>query len=1092
MKEFQVQTTGYIDLNDYSDYLTLYKKDRDCYHCPSCDGKLSVSRSNGEKFTCFSGCDRSQVRKAILLLAGENTQSDEWESRKAAREQKKIEDEQERLAKLKPATERNKDWLDIISKTTLSPKHRQDMLDRGWTEEGIEDSNARSSARGRVIPILTADGLMVGSQVIAVDGKSWYGESNTNHLLETGELPLAVIQPVSPRQIVDKKSGQVTGFIAYAESVCDKPWLCAQKQGMVTIGSSNIGSQRKDLERSIALIKAKYEWDEVIHVLMPDGGAIVNKGVMACYRKLWEQLPELQVGWWGQYTKAIGDIDNISLDEFPVIPFEKFEQYGIDRQQYLELSQLSIAPTETRNERYLSAFTPKSGVLTFIASPCATGKTEQLSPAINRWRQLHPNGRIIDMTQLNSIREGHQNRLGLLEWKVGYGQDHAALNNNWGVSLCFDSLLKLELESIPAYSLVVIDEVEAGLKHLATAGTLGVNAASIQAHCTQIIDRVLLSGGAVINLEDSLTDLSVKGLLELTGNRYPYELIVNTHQPFKWDVSIGGGKSEDFLSSLLARLADGCRIFLPTSSQRVGEAIERLVSEKLPELAGKVVRLDAKTSPELSALLANPNGWMMGKDIRLFIGSPTIQSGFNLSNHQFDRTVARLTNLDTRAQIQMLHRDRSDAPRDIFTTKRGAEAGGKSKSAANLARIDRDTANRATMSAGIGRRSTNRVGEVWNTLDAQFKARETLSAAYLEDYLRCDLAERGHVITKANWVSDDRFTGCGDRFKEIKEEILIEENKILFEANGRSLSVADAVAILHSSSVPFEVRQKARKALIHDDLPGAELSEDFLMEAITRKRGEYLRACKLNFFLDKPELAKSLDKDTLEKQLAHPHLINSRVPKLGQKIDLLAPIAIHLEDLATGREYKSDDFAVVAIQEWLVKNSTQAWVLFGLNMKPEYIDSIGKPQHSSIATVNKILKKLGRTPEVARKEGGKSNQVRVYAVTNSSCEHRETIYQSLTQKYENYSANSKQLNEVVTGLEVRSTSNPVTTSSAFDKESEEFEQPEAFSHPISINRAARIGDRVQIRGEWVKTELIDGVLCGGWTEDGSYLYGEAA
>lgn len=997
---------NYIDLNDYTDYLTPYKNDRDCYHCPSCDGKLSIRRSNGEIFDCYGCHDRSAIRKAILELAGEQFHSAEWDERKAAREQERVEAERVRIAGLQPSAERNRDWLDITAKLQLSDRHRQDMLDRGWTPGLIELSNARSASRGRIIPITTAEGLMVGSQVIG-DIKTWYGATGTNHLLETGELPLAVIQPPNPHQTIDKL-GKVTGYIAHTESVCDKPWLCAYSRNYITFGSSNIGSQPKDLERSIDTIKTKYGWDDVKHILMADGGSLINKGVMLTYRKLHEQIKalggELSVGWWGQYTKSVGDVDEISSDvDIKLISFEKFERYGVDRQQYLELTQLSIEPTEVRNERFLSAFTPKPGMITFISSACATGKTEQVISVVQQWRSNDPEGRIIDITPLNSIRESHQKRLGLPEWRVGSGQDDAAINNNWGVSICFDSLLRLQLESIPPKSLLILDESEAGLKHSALGGTLGLNAASIQAHITQMIAWVLATGGAVVCLEDNLTDLSVQGLLDLTGNRYPYELITNEYQPFKWEVSIGGGDNEGYLSSLLGRLANGERVFCPNSSQKAGEAIDRLVKEYLPELTTKLWRLDAKTSPDLGALLANPNEWMKDRDVRLLTGSPTIQSGFNLSTNQFDRTVARFTNLDTRAHIQMLHRDRSNAPRDIFTSKRGAEAKGLSKSAAKLERLNQDIAQRVSLAHGYGKLNTNRVGDVWNRLNAQFAAREALSGTYLEDYLRCDLLERGHTVKPANWQADERFKGCDARFKQIKGEILIEENKILFDADGRSLKVADAVAILHSSSVPFEIRQQAKKTLLHDELPGVEFSEEFLMETYTRNRGEYLRECKLNFFLDKPDLAKSLDRDSFEKQLNQPHLINSNVPKLTLKIDLLAPIAQQLEDLATGRKYRADDPAVLAIQACGMKNQRLFEMLFDL-----FID-IDAGRNSAIGTVNKILKKLGYKSSRVSQIGSTGQRVGVYQVSNSECPHRITIYQALTERYKSYVVNSTQL-----------------------------------------------------------------------------------
>ena len=944
-------------------------------------------------------------------MAGETTHSDEWQQKRDARENEKVEAERVRIARLQPAEVRNRDWLTTVAMLQLNDRHRQEMLDRGWTPELIEQSNARSTSKGRVIPITTVEGLMVGSQAISSSGKLWYGAAGTNQLSETGELPLAVIQPPNPHQTVDKL-GQITGYIAYTESACDKPWLCAQLRNYITIGSTNIGSQPKDLERSIATIKTKYGWTEVKHVLMADGAALVNKHVMGNYRKLNEQIKglggELLVGWWGQYTKSVGDIDEISVDvEIKFISFEKFERYGADRQQYLELTQLSIEPTEVRDERFLSAFSPSTGKITFVSSACATGKTQQVISVVQSWRSNYPDGRIIDVTQLDSIRKSHQTRLKIPEWRVGSGQDDTAINNSWGVSLCVDSLLRLELDSIPAQSLIIIDEAEAVLKHFAMAGTLGGNAASTQAHFTQIIDRVLVSGGAVVCLEDDLTDLSVKGIGDLVNNRYPIELIKNNNQPFKWEVAIGGGDNESYLSSLLGRLANGERVFSPNSSQRAGEALDRLVKEYLPELANKVWRLDSKTSPDLVTLLADPDLWMKDRDVRLLAGSPTIQSGFNLSNNQFDRTVARFTNLDTRAQIQMLYRDRSNAPRDIFTTKRGAEAGGLSRSAAKLERLNRDIAQRASLAHGYGGLSTNRVGDVWNRLNAQFAVRETLSSAYMEDYLKCDLLDRGHTVKPANWQADDRFSGCDSRFKEIKDEILVEENKILFSANGRSLTVIDANAILHSSSVPFEIRQQAKKTILHDELPGVEFSEEFLMETYTRNRGEYLRECKLNFFLDKPNLVNSLDRRLFDKQLTQSHIIHSRVPKLSRKVDLLAPIAKHLEDLASGREYRADDPAVLAIQEWGLKENYLFWALFGLAIKSD------DGRNSSVGTVNKILKKLGYESSRVSQVGGRSEQkIGVYQVSNSECPHRITIYQALTEKYKNYDVNSTQFDTV--------------------------------------------------------------------------------
>jgi ssDNA-binding Zn-finger/Zn-ribbon topoisomerase 1 len=128
-----------LDLNDYLDYIHPHKK-RGYHECPACNGKLGISRGNGEKFTCYGGCSHSDIRKAILDLAGGNTQSEEWEAARAARATRadeKLAAETARIARLKKSDERERDWQGIIKGTFLTDVHRQDMLARGYTPELI-------------------------------------------------------------------------------------------------------------------------------------------------------------------------------------------------------------------------------------------------------------------------------------------------------------------------------------------------------------------------------------------------------------------------------------------------------------------------------------------------------------------------------------------------------------------------------------------------------------------------------------------------------------------------------------------------------------------------------------------------------------------------------------------------------------------------------------------------------------------------------------------------------------------------------------------------------------------------------------------
>ena len=1063
-------SVNYINLNDYTGYLSHYKRERNCYECPVCSGKLSVSRANGEKYTCYgSGCDRSDIRKAVLALAGENSSySQEFLDKRVAREQARLEAERDRLEALKPELDRNHDWRGIIDSSFLSDKHRQDMLDRGWTDEQIIASNARSSAKGRMIPITTAEGLIVGSQVITPDGKRWYS-AGTNHLKETGELPLTVVYPQAPR----------AGMIAHTESTLDKPRLASYRLNLVTIGSSNIGSQPKDLARSIATIKAEYGWDTVTHVLMADGGAVINKGVLANYRKLAEQLEALGetlvIGWWGQYTKADGDIDEIDPEtnirhltpkEFFKIADKELRK-AEDRKLYETLTKLGYKPDQKRDETYLSPLPlPRAGSTMFVSSGCGTGKTEQLPPIIDTWLRIKPDGKIIDITHRNSIKDGHQRRLKISEYKVGFGQNEAALNNQQKVSICLDSLLRLNLDEIPAGSLVILDEVEAILNHLARGGTLGGNIAKVQAHFAALLDRVQSTGGAVIGLEDSITDLAINGLLDLTGRKYPHELIVNTREKFNWDVSIGGGSIGGYLLGIIERLKAGERVIVPTSSRYFGEALERLAIEELPELEEFIVRIDSKTAPDLHTLLRDPNAWLTANPTRLLILSPTVESGFSIDAGHFDRRMAYFVNLGTRSQIQLLHRDRDNIPTDIYIRDRGAEAGNSPRDYKKLLKVRAQTANLTAFSYGHGRIILNRVGTVFNILDAQFTARDTLSANHLSDYLEADLTARGHKITKVDWGTDDNLA---DKYKDARFAILVDENKILADADGTSIRPEQAIAMLHSSGVRFEERQKAIKCLLHRDLPGAQLTEEFLLEAITKNRGLYRRQCELSWMMSKPDLAAILDREIFKSQLDSPHLIYSRAPKNRQKVDLLSPIVPHMEDLASGRNYQENDPAVVAIVTHALKLGYDFWRLFGLNIRPESIDSKGRRQNSAIATVNKIIKKLGYNTDYKR-VGDKGSQVYVYFVTNANCPHRQTIYQALEVKYQEFLESGSQAEVVTVSNKDDLYIETVTTVSTSDTKS-------SPPPPIPIDPVVRlvVGDRV-VRGG-VEIEVVRITPC---------------
>ena len=986
----------YIDLNDYD----LGPEKEGKYQCPVCNEQsLSFKRSNGQVFTCWKGCKPIDIRRA--LKPHNEVISDELQAKREAAAQRRIEEERLRVAALKTTAERNADWQKILEQSILSDRHRKDMLDRGHTDESIERSGARSLANGRYMPVRDFAGNIVNAQRADKGAKFWYGESGTNNLKETLELPLSIVYPSgSPK--FDKKEG---GYIAYTESTGDKPWIFSTQSKCVVIGSSNIGSQPIDLKRSIEGIAAKYGWEKTYHVLMPDAGMLSNSGVMGNYARLHTQLAELghelHVGWWGQYEKLIGDIDEISVDkEVKIISWDEYLKLAEDYREYKTLTTLTVDNRYVEkviySEKYVKPFAPVPSTITLVSSPCATGKTEVLKALIDQYIAKYEKARIINITHLNTLREGIQERLNIDDWRTGFKQEDAALNSFQKISVCLDSLLKLAIESIPRNSLLILDELEAMLQHVAQGGTLsGSRKTQTQRHLAAIIERVLITGGSVIGLEDGLTDCSVELLHKLSGSQYDRILIKNDFQPEPWKVSMGQGKVDAWLMEIINRLQAGERLFVPNTSQEFGEALERLVLLLLPEFSEKTVRLDRKTTSKHQDLMRDPVKYLTAdRDVRLFICSPTIQSGFNIALWGYFKAVMmRASNLSTRAIIQMLNRVRDNCERLIFTKMRGVGAN-TARSVEKLKEQQKLLANEMSLAHGYGRISETLETIIWNHAGAQFEVRDNLSTCYLHHYLYLNLAERGHEMSEPNWLGATGWDDIDDKFKEIKQQIKIDDNKILFDADGHKLSLVQARNILGSSNQPWELQQQARKTILQARAAMQFLSEEALMVLWTADKGLYWKQCEFAWLMLNPEVARVLDRQEMhEKQGSHQ--IYRDAPTTSAKVDLLQPIKDDLLDLASGRDYDKNDPAVARINAWCLRNSFQAYKFFKINFNSEIVDSHGCVRNTAIANVNKVLRVIGFKPKSTRQVGSKKDRIYIYQVENAGCEHRELVNRAM-------------------------------------------------------------------------------------------------
>jgi hypothetical protein len=255
-----------------------------------------------------------------------------------------------RMARLKPKQQRHTDYQYQIANCPITEADRTDLIRRGLTDEDIAKLSPINDGRGGyIIPIRDKDGLMVGGQrrLPITKGKYRWATTGENQLPETVELPLA-----------HWKGADAPSQILLMEGTGIKPYLASKRLNVLAIGAAggSFGSSPKTLKATLD------RYSDLPVVLVPDGGAVANKLVMgqylAAYTLVKDWGRDMSILWWGQVSKADGDIDeigpdvatsNITWDEFVAIATPALESQG-DSAEFLAMPPEPMAKSEKSGE----------------------------------------------------------------------------------------------------------------------------------------------------------------------------------------------------------------------------------------------------------------------------------------------------------------------------------------------------------------------------------------------------------------------------------------------------------------------------------------------------------------------------------------------------------------------------------------------------------------------------------------------------------------------------------------------------------------------------------------------------------------------
>ena len=271
---------------------------------------------------------------AKYLLDG--GQSDEERQRRHQEIARRRAVEARRHAESMPAEERDRQYRHLLDQLHLHPADREDLRQRGLTDEqirdwgvvsvekwqklevefplelaglGLDGRSLNTPTDGYLCPIHDVQGNIVGFQLRSrakiKQRYRWFTSKNekkrsngpTPHL-QNGEFA---------RWQFNRPSEIRTRAIALTEGTAAKPLIAAHRLGMVAIGASGglFPASAATFQHTLAQLSQELDTKEV--QFFPDAGALQDPHVLRRCRATWKLLRqwgyEVKIGWWKQSDK---------------------------------------------------------------------------------------------------------------------------------------------------------------------------------------------------------------------------------------------------------------------------------------------------------------------------------------------------------------------------------------------------------------------------------------------------------------------------------------------------------------------------------------------------------------------------------------------------------------------------------------------------------------------------------------------------------------------------------------------------------------------------------------------------------------------
>ncbi|BAZ71319.1 hypothetical protein NIES4106_61160 (plasmid) [Fischerella sp. NIES-4106] len=1006
----------------------------------------------------------------------------QWAEEQKRRLEKEELDRQQKLDKLLSIEDRDKEYRKVLSKLSLTSKHRKHLLEkRGLTKEEIDfaydhqfirslnpgqrffDVNPNLAGvaqfgfgkdvlllgvQGFTIAAVDGNGHILGHQIACDDREKykylWLSStrrSGNGPHLPNGEMPLFVWRHPQATQINETwivEGGLKSLIIAL------KLWF---RQGRKNI--QVIGGYGALWTRSPQMLKESLSAQTTKRVILwPDAGSTSNHPIFGKYEELLDFVSGLgysaEVAWWGQTVKGVSkdadELENfdgvkfISPGEFIKMKSPDDESPNRDWTKWLESRKFTPDIEVNLDNFFFPSGLPKNNAIIAVKSGLGTNKTGAMIQQIKR----SPNRAIIFGSRnnllLQTISRAAEEKVTIYHVHEDEGRIMIP-DVNTNIAACIDSSPHFDgyFKGVDLY----FDEIVSVLIHALSGGTLKENQAKVLAILTKAIqecDNIYLLDGNLSDLVvDFISSLCPEKKVVKIGNKKKSRKHRFTFVECVVEEEI---KKRDRSPMIQKMLKPGVIPWIASDSKELTSVLDYIF--KKHSKRGYVLNKETSNEPWAKEFLENPNKFIEQYKPEYFIHSPSAESGISvtLCGHFTHKFTLFNGVLGTSSQYQLMMRLRDNliehfvfCPEKSFIQNRQTPRTYSAKKFEQLCHerivqsslLAIDISEEPQAAAEIIAKAVQRNNDPWWKLSCKFGALDNFEMNNLRKCLIHVLEEAGHEVEVEDWEASPEH-------KEIEKQCREDYQKL--------------VALKLKESEPYENLKKAEemlkknggdyramKTFLLEKLPGIDKSDvwshDFVYQYIVKNKN-LVSTLQKYYFLTHYEISKKRNEVDWFYESTKEFFFMQK-PSRSPHLKIWALKELNIEQFTTGEWHKDSPEIIELCNR--VRNDAKIANALGVTPKPATVEGSER-----IKFVSSLLEGCGIHFKKLKKKNIGGVRIRVYGIDSKKMNDagRLAILEAIDRKYSTY-LESEVITKIQWKLEEIEPPQEVITPPSFDE-----------------------------------------------------------